>query len=125
MIYDITKLIKNKYFEELKDYSPYIRQAMLFKYVTEEMPLKITDTDYIAGYYGYENSSNIAVVGNKSFESKKVLNSTQKQLLEHLQNNLKIEINFTLAHTCIDYGNILENGLTHYISLVEDRKSVV
>ena len=94
MIYDITKLIKNKYFEELKDYSPYIRQAMLFKYLTEEMPLKITDADYIAGWYGFEANAFKENFKEKSFSKINVLTPEQLKLKEYLNENLKCGISF-------------------------------
>lgn len=63
----VLQYIKDKYFDELMDYSPYIRQAMLFKHIAEEMPLKIKDTDYIAGWYGYEDVDAPSVAENKKF----------------------------------------------------------
>ena len=120
MIYNIIEFIKNKYFYELKEYSPFVRQAMIFKYVTEEIPLKITDTDKIAGWYEYENAGSFELEENKFYEHTHILNSEQKQLLEHLRNDLKIEINFTPAHTCIDYETIIQKGLEHYIRLVDN-----
>ena len=97
--YNIINHIRNKYFDELKEYSPFIRQAKLFKFSTEEIPLKITDTDYIAGWYGYEDDSIITIAENKSFEHTDVLSSEQKKLIEHLKNDLKTIIVFTPAHT--------------------------
>ncbi len=123
MYYNITKYIENKYFYELKDHSPYIRQAMLFQHITEDIPLKVKDTDYIAGWYGYEDGDAPSVAENKDFPYVCVLNETQKQMRENLRNKLKTKINFTSAHTCIDYGSIVQNGLEYYITLVEQALS--
>ncbi len=118
--YNIINHIRNKYFDELKEYSPFIRQAKLFKFSTEEIPLKITDTDYIAGWYGYEDDSSITIAENKSFEHTDVLSSEQKQLIKHLRNDLKTKIVFTPAHTCIDYETVIQKGLEHYMHLVAE-----
>ena len=37
MHYCITDHIKDKYFDELKEYCPYIRQVMLFRHMTKEV----------------------------------------------------------------------------------------
>ncbi len=118
--YDITEYIRNKYFDELKDCSPYIRQAMLFQHMTEDIPLKVKDTDYIAGWYGYEDGDAPSVAENKGFPYVCVLDDEQKRIRENLCYALKTEIFFTPAHTCIDYGTIVQNGLVHYMVLVDE-----
>jgi len=120
MYYDIIDDIRNKYFEELKGYSPYIRQAMLFKYITENIPLKIKDTDYIAGWHGYEDYDKTSDLETRYFSYIHMLSEEQKHIREKMQNELKCEINFTPAHTCIDYETIVKNGLEHYITLVDE-----
>lgn len=120
MYYRIIDYIKNKYYDELSELSPSIRQATIFKYTTEEMPLLIKEGDLFAGWYGYETWDELPKVQEQVSFGESTLSYEQKALRQRLCEELKIEINFTLAHTCIDYGNILENGLTHYISLVED-----
>lgn len=122
MFYNIIEHVKNKHYDELKDFSPYLRQAMLFKYVTEEMPLKINDEDFIAGWYGFETDvfkENI----DKNFPKTNVLNPQQIQLKEHLNENLKCGISFNSAHTCIDYGTIINNGLGYYMAILEEELS--
>lgn len=120
MIYNICGFIKNKYFDELEGVSPYIRQALIFKHITEDIPLKIKDTDYIAGWYGFEDGKLPTVEEKGNFPYVCLFSNEQKQIRETLRNELKTEINFTSAHTCIDYEGILQNGLAHYIKLVED-----
>ena len=120
MYYRIIDYIKNKYYDELSELSPSIRQATIFKYTTEEMPLLIKEGDLFAGWYGYETWDELPKVQGQVSFGESTLSCEQKALRQRLCEELKTEINFTLAHTCIDYGNILKNGLTHYISLVED-----
>ena len=122
MFYNIIEHVKNKHYDELKDFSPYLRQAMLFKYVIEEMPLKINDEDFIAGWYGFETDvfkENI----DKNFPKTNVLNPQQIQLKEHLNEKLKCGISFNSAHTCIDYGTIINNGLGYYMAILEEELS--
>lgn len=116
MHYNITDYIRNKYFEELSELPPYIRQAVLFRHITREMPLQIKDTDYIAGWYGFED---IVVAPKREFPHICVLNDEQEQIRETLCNKLKINTSFTMAHTCIDYGSIVQRGLEYYIARVE------
>ena len=120
MHYNIIEYIRNKYFDELKDCSPYIRQAMLFQHMTEDIPLRVKDTDYIAGWYGYEDVDAPSVMENKDFPYVCVLDDKQKQIRETLRNELKMEIHFNPAHTCIDYKAIVQNGLAHYMTLVDE-----
>lgn len=122
MFYNIIEFVKNKHYDELKEYSPYIRQGMLFKYVTEEMPLKINDEDFIAGWYGFETNVFKESI-DKSFPKTTVLNPQQMQLKEHLNEKLKCGISFNSAHTCIDYGTIINNGLGHYMAILEEELS--
>ena len=119
MLYNVTEYIKSKYYDDLKEYSPYLRQAMLFKFLTEEMPLKITDTDYIAGWYGFEANAFKENFKEKSFSKTNALTPEQLKLKEHLNENLKCGISFNSAHTCIDYETVINNGLEHYMALVE------
>jgi hypothetical protein len=44
MFYNITEYVKNKHYNELNNYSAYMRQAMLFKYITKEMPTFLSNT---------------------------------------------------------------------------------
>jgi len=119
MYYNIIEHIKSKYFDDLEGYSPCIRQAMLFKYVTEEIPLKLMDTDHIAGWYGFENKSDVMELERRSFTRVPVLSDEQRQRIKHLDNDLKTKIAFTSAHTCVDYETIVQNGLEYYITRVE------
>lgn len=120
MYYNVIDYIRNKYFDELKDYSAYIRQAMLFQHITEDIPLKIRDTDYIAGWYGYDDEDVPSPLENRHFPYVCMLNDEQKQMKEKMCSALKTEINFTPAHTCIDYEAIVQNGLEHYIARVDE-----
>ncbi len=119
MYYNILNNVTCKYFDELKNYPPYIRQAKLFQYTTEDLPLKIKDADRIAGWYGYEDSERPQNLEQKQFPHNQVPGDEQKTLWETVLRDLKIQIKFTSAHTCIDYETIVRNGLTHYLSLVE------
>lgn len=118
MFYETYDYIKNQYYDELKAYTPYMRQAMLFRYMLQDMPLTVKDTDYIAGWYGYQDGEGPKVSEKKWFPYVHLMDERQTQTRETLAANLKTEINFTSAHTCIDYGLIVEKGLEHYLTLV-------
>jgi len=118
MYYYVIDYIRNKYFDELKDYSAYVRQAMLFKHITEDVPLKITHTDYIAGWYGYEDGDVPSVSEYKYFPWVDALGDEKRQIGKKLW-DLKTGMGFNPAHTCVDYGSIVQNGLEYYITLVE------
>ena len=118
MHYNIIQYTRNKHFDELKDCSPYIRQAILFQHMTEDVPLKIKDTDYIAGWYGYDDEDMPSPLENRFFPFICVLDDEQKQIREKLRSELNTGIWFTSAHTCIDYQAIVQNGVEHYIAQV-------
>ena len=119
MFYNIGDYIINKHFDELNGCSGYLRQALIFKYMTEEMPLSIHDGDRIAGWYGFENSEDAKITEKKQLAYDRVLSESQTRLRSHMQNDLKISVTFNAAHTCIDYGTVVEKGISHYISLLE------
>jgi len=120
MYYWIHDLIRNKYFEELKELSPYLRQAKLFQHLTEEMPLEIRKTDKIAGWYGYQKNEVREPEERKHFAFLPVLNEKQRKLHKELVETARVYIGFTSAHTCSDYGTVLEKGLVHYLDMVEE-----
>ena len=119
MVYNICDYIRNKHFDELSGYPAYLRQAMLFKYMTEAMPLSIRDGDRIAGWYGFESSEDVAVDEKKRFAYNRILSDSQARLRSHMHNDLKISVAFNSAHTCIDYETVVEKGISYYVSLVE------
>ena len=119
MFYNIGDYIINKHFDELNGCSGYLRRALIFKYMTEEMPLSIHDGDRIAGWYGFENSEDAKITEKKQLSYDRVLSESQTRLRSHMQNDLKISVAFNGAHTCIDYGTVVEKGISYYISLVE------
>ena len=119
MYYGIIDYIKNKYYDELSGLSPSIRQATVFKYTTEEMPLLIKEGDRIAGWYGYETWDELPKVQDQISFGESTLSDEQKAVRQRLCEELKTEVNFTASHTLIDYGTILEKGLEHYTSLVK------
>jgi len=119
MFYSVFDLVRNTYFEELDKLPPYLRQAQLFSHVVEDMPLQIRKEDLIAGWYGYEDSSAATVENPKRFAFRPVLSEQQRKIRQAFSKDLKMDIGFTAAHTCIDYGTVLEKGLIHYMDLVE------
>ena len=119
MQYNVTEYVKNKHFKELCDLAPCARQAKLFALITEEMPLTVKDEDYIAGWYGFEDGAAPSCQFSTAFSRREVLTEDEKALRQKLFCDLKTEINFTEAHTCIDYGRIIEKGLEYYINQVD------
>ena len=120
MFYDLRDNVKAKHFDELNSLSPYMRQAMFFKYLSEEIPLSVKDGDLIAGWYGYEDEDAPNPCDEKKFSYNKILTDKDENLKTHLRDDLKTIINFTKAHTCIDYETILQKGISHYQTLVDE-----
>ena len=54
MYYRLHDYIEEAYRDEFSSEPAPIREALIFKKTVESMPLQIKETDYIAGWYGYE-----------------------------------------------------------------------
>ncbi len=119
MFYEISGYISNKYYDELVLLSPAIRHATLFKHTVEDMPLEIRDGDLFAGWYGFENDD-LKPAEVKAYPPVECFTPHEAKIRDHLRDDLKMHIAFTSAHTCIDYGKIVEKGLKFYIEQVEN-----
>ncbi|MBQ7822403.1 MAG: DUF3029 family protein [Clostridia bacterium] len=117
MYYDTHLYISNKYFEELEHLSAPIRESLIFKHYTEDIPVFIKPDDIFAGWYGYENKP--VHPTDNSFDYIPVLSDKEREVLHHLNDDLKTSIHFELAHTCVDYGTVIEKGLIYYKDRVE------
>lgn len=118
MVFSIGNYIINKHYEELKDLSPIVRQTAIFKFTVAEMPMHIKDTDFIAGYYGFHDFT--PELREKAMEfSKNPVLTEQEQNTHKMLWSLKVKPEYTPAHTCIDYGFVLNNGLEYYIEKVK------
>ena len=117
MYYHIHTHIENKYFEELKNLSAPMRESMIFKYVTEEMPLYIKPEDVFAGWYEFEEST--VRDENCVFPFVPVLDETERALHKDLRDNAKTEVRLDRAHSCMNYGAVIKKGLISYIEQVE------
>lgn len=117
MFYNIYPWVMERHHEEVRSLSPWLRQAQLFRYFTEEMPLEIRATDRFAGWYGYETEPE-APEPVPGFPFYAVLTEEERALRQGLA-ALNTEVNFTPAHTCLDYGTIVSRGLIHYVEQVE------
>ncbi|MBQ4575637.1 MAG: hypothetical protein IJA85_10670 [Clostridia bacterium] len=119
MFYYVFPNMINKYHDELEAQSPFMRQAMLFRHYTEDIPLTVRDTDCIAGWYGYEDGTMRTDTQVKPFTHVAVMSDTQWQMRNLMTNDMKIMTGFNVAHTCIDYGKVVQYGLTYYIEAVD------
>ena len=119
MIYDIGRAIEKKHYDTLKDWNAYDRQVMLFALTLQELPVEIRPEDRIAGWYGYAEGTVFPQGDGAAFPYHAVLSGEQRRQRALLSRYLT-DINFTPAHTCIDYGGILRNGLEHYVLLEQD-----
>ena len=120
MYYTFHENIKQKYFEELSKLPTHLRQATIFKYYVNEIPLHVFDNDLIAGFYGFIDNHE-TVLNKNQFVKKSVLSEYENELAENLLKNHLIDIKFEPAHTCINYGDVIKNGLGFYIELIEDK----
>ncbi len=118
MIYDVGNAMEKKHYDTLKDRNAYDRQAALFALTLHALPVEIRPEDCIAGWYGFADGSVFPQEAGAAFPYHKVLSDEQHRQRALLSRYLT-DVNFTAAHTCIDYGGILQNGLEHYVSQVE------
>jgi len=119
MYCNIYNHIKTKYYDELKTLSVPIRQSVMFKYFVEEIPIFIKDDDYIAGWHGYKEVP-FGEEKTVQFPFVSVMDDSERRIHERFKDDLKIEIEFHPAHTCIDYKKIIEHGLSFYIKKVDN-----
>ena len=118
MFYEISGYISNKYYDELVLLSPAIRHATLFKHTVEDMPLEIRDGDLFAGWYGFENDD-LKPAEVKAYPPVECFTPHEAKIRDHLRDDLKMHIAFTSAHTCIDYGKIVEKIVRSTLLYVE------
>lgn len=119
MFYQTHAHIQNKYYDEVKDLPVNTRAAVLFKHTLQNMPIDIKNTDAFAGWYGFEGDVE-SPKEVKPFPTAPVFSPEWQQIRSHFRNDLNMGIFFTPAHTLLDYGYIIENGLEHYINRVEN-----
>ena len=123
MFYEIGGYIRNKYYDELNEYNAALRHAYLFKHTLEDMPLEIKETDLFCGWYGFENDD-LKPSEVIPFRAVPVFTAEDCKFRDHFRDDLKMHIAFTFAHTCIDYGKVVEKGLKYYIELVENELAI-
>ncbi|MBQ4110337.1 MAG: hypothetical protein IJC74_05585 [Clostridia bacterium] len=114
MFYFFYDYFKNKYFNDIKDLPAEKREALIFKRTCEKIPVSIKKDDLIAGWYGCENGKDYAVTDNKDFPFIDAYSKEERETKNYLEEKFGINIRFDKGHTCIDYGNIIKNGLKSY-----------
>jgi len=120
MKYELHNYYINKYFDELNKLAVPVRQSMLFKRFTENIPIHIKDDDLFAGWYGFSENSGEFSVNPQKFVYNSIMSSKQKNIHRSMGDDLKIGVSFTAAHTCIDYSTIINKGLIYYIEKIEN-----
>ena len=115
------RFIRSTYAEEYASLSPCLREAELFCRVTEEMPLEILPGDEFAGWYGGVEDKEL--LPDAVFPRVPVISDEKNICRAELHRGHHTQVSFTTAHTCIDYGAILRNGLAAYLEkIAEERK---
>lgn len=122
MFYTIYNHIRLAHYDELAGMPPHKRQATLFRYYTEQIPIAIPEGDILAGRYGYEDDLT-PVAPPKPMPGIRVFTEEEKRLNEHFKKYLSVEIGFHRSHTCIDYGEVIGKGLRYYLEQVEQKLS--
>ena len=118
MIYNIVNYVKQQHYAELAACSPVARQVKLLKLMVEEMPLHLDDTDQFACRYGFEEGTVLLPKTRVVFSDAYPLSEEITALKAHLD-RVNHEVMFTRAHTCVDYGMVLQYGLKFYVEKVE------
>lgn len=117
MFYQYYETMKNTYFDEMAKLPACMREAILFRKTVENIPLSIRDDDLLPGRYGSETPP--APTLRRDFPFVDVYTEEERTVRRALMENFKIEARFDKAHTCIDYGRIVQNGLSWYMQKVE------
>ena len=120
MFYTLDGYLKNKYFDILAPLSPCLREAELFRLTVEEMPLEIRKGDEFAGWYGFAEDHAPVAEDVREFPRVPGISPENEALRQSLANKVQTEVAFSSAHTCIDYGKILQNGLAGYMHRVTE-----
>lgn len=116
MEYNVHHLYRNRYFDELKKYPAAQCQSHLFRHYTEDIPIRILPGERIAGRFGYDEMP--PSEGDNNFPWIPVMSDEERTLRQRLMDERQQQIYFTYAHTCIDYGAVLEKGLIHWLARV-------
>ncbi len=113
MFENLYNYYKTKYFDKVKNEPAPIREALIFKYTTENIFQYIKKDDYIAGWFG-KNDSDYKLSDIKDFEYNDSFSENEKKMSQILNNTYLIDTCYATGHTCIDYRNIINNGLISY-----------
>lgn len=104
------KYIYSKYHDELAALPPVTREAELFCRTMAELPVSFAENDLLAGRYGWKEQpqfTEYSIPWNSIFTDH---DNAMRQLL--LDNQIRVY--YGTAHTCIDYGRIVSEGLSSY-----------
>lgn len=119
MFYMLDGYLKNKYYDTLSPLSPCLREAELFRLTVEEMPLEIRKGDEFAGWYGFADEYAPVTEAVREFPRVPGISPEKEALRLDMAREVQTEVAFSAAHTCIDYGKVLQEGLAGYRQKVE------
>lgn len=102
-----------------------IREAMIFEYILENLPLYYCDADLLAGDFGWRAQDDNAL--NRFFPEpeKKPSNTTKHPISpeEELKRDFHCFGGFTSAHTCIDYEKLISVGIDGIIDEISMQRN--
>lgn len=125
MFYKHRYYIAANHAEEMDSLSYVSRTARLFRYVLEEMPLLLDGNDILAGRYG-SDAEPVELpqkILTKNDVMNRIFSPEDKKIRNVMRDSYGCKGSFGKAHTCIDYGYVLRNGLNEYIRRVDARLS--
>ena len=114
MFYQFYEHIKNRYFDQLCTLPAVMRQAMIFKYTCEEIPLSIRDDDLIPGWYGAESDEGFQIHEHREFPAYEAYTPEELAVKDELNRDFGIIVRFDRAHSCIDNAKIITQGLVSF-----------
>ncbi len=120
MHYHLYEEIRNRFYDELANEPAPIREALIFKYTVQNMPIRIKENDVIAGLYGYDEEPVGYSRNPGKFAYDEIFTCQESKTREDLKDNYQIITGFSPGHTCIDYKQIMEHGLVSYVERVEN-----
>jgi len=110
--------MRRKYHDELAQMTPLDREVAIFTRTLKEIPLTLDEDDYIAGWLGDEVEPDQTPV---ELPKVQVFTEEDTKMKAILADSYAARMAADRGHTCIDYGDVLRNGLKDRVRRIDER----